>query len=188
MSNEDKDNPHSDPMPLIMDEEASEEKIKELEERFSNLARTIREDARQLSEYLIAEEKAINDICSFLRRILSELDLSVVIPEKTLPNMEKSRKIILNSECHLITVLEDGTVESRSLSNCPPETILAVLWALLPILKDEVNAYLRRVSMRFNLLETLKEELKDIQRPFIHEEEESERFREEKVKEIFIPQ
>ena len=187
MSNEDKDNPHSDPMPLIMDEEVSEEKIKELEERFSNLARVIREDARQLSEYLIAEEKAINDVCSFLRRILSELGLSIVIPEKALPNMEKSRKIILNSECLLITVFDDGTVESRSLSNCPPETILAVLWALLPRLKDEVNAYLRRVSMRFNLLEALKEELKDIQRPFIHEEEESGGFREEKVKEVFIP-
>jgi len=176
-------------LPFIRGKEVSDEEIKEVETKFSNLMRVITEDARQLSESLLAEESTIRQVCKFLEKILSELDLSVVIPEKAVPTVEGSKEIILNSECHLIIVHENGKVESKSLNNCPPETILAVIWALIPRLREEVSAYLRKVSVRLNFLEMVKEELKNIQKPFVRSEESSVgEFKESKAKEIFIPQ
>jgi len=179
----------TDDLPFIGSDELSEEQIKEVEEKFSGLMRVITEDARQLSEFLIAEENTITQICKALERILSELDLSVVIPEKAVPTVEKSKEIILNSQCHLIVVKEDGTVESKSLDRYAPETILAVVWALIPKLREEVSAYLRKVSVRLNFLEMVNEELKNIQKPFVRSEESPVgEFREDKAKEIFITQ
>ena len=178
-----------DELPFSGDKEVSDEEIKEVETKFSNLMKVITEDARQLSEYLVAEESTIRQVCKFLEKILSELDLSVVIPEKAVPTVEKSKEIILNSQCHLIIVQEDGTVESKSLDNYSPETILAVVWALIPRLREEVSAYLRRVNVRLNFLEMVKEELKNIQKPFVRSEESPiGEFKENKAKEIFVAQ
>jgi len=176
-------------LPFIIGKEATEEDIKEAETKFSNLMKVITEDARQLSEYLVAEENAVEEMCKFLEKILSELNLSVIIPEKAVPMLEKSKEIILNSECHLIVVREDGAVESKSLNKYPPETILTIIWALIPKLREEISAYLRKVSVRLNFLEIVKEELKSIQKPFVRNQESTiEEFREDKAKEIFVPQ
>jgi len=176
-------------IPFIGGNELADEEIKEIEKKFSNLMRVITEDARQLSEYLVAEEHAIGEICNSLEKILSELNLSVVIPEKSVPTVENSKEIILNSQCHLIVVQEDGTVESKSLDKYSPETILAVVWTLIPRLKDEVSAYLRKVSVRLSFLEMIREELKSIQKPFVRSVEKPVgEFREEKAKELFITQ
>jgi len=189
MSDKSEESTNLEQLPFIMGKEASDEEIKEAETKFSNLMRVITEDARQLSEYLVAEESTIERICRFLERILSELDLSIVIPQKAMPTIKRSKEIILNPECHLIIVREDGTIESKSLNNYPPETILAVVWALIPRLREEVSAYLRKVSVRLNFLEMIEEELKNIQKPFVRSEESPVgEFREDKAKEIFVTQ
>ena len=189
MSEEPEESMHIDEIPFIDNEEFSDEEIKEVEKKFTNLMRVITEDARQLNEYLSAEEDTIKQICNSLERILFQLDLSVVIPEKAVPTVQKSKEIILNSQCHLIIVKHDGAVESKSLDKYPPETILAVVWALIPRLKEEVSAYLRKVSVRLSFLEMVKEELKNIQKPFIRNEEVPiDEFKEEKAKELFITQ
>ncbi len=174
-------------LPFIGGGEVSDEEIKEVEKKFSNLMKVITEDARQLSEYLVAEEQTIEEICGSLEKILSELDLSVVIPEKSVPTVENSKEIILNSQCHLIVVREDGAVESKSLDKYSPETILAVVWALIPRLREEISAYLRKVSVRLSFLEMVREELKSIQKPFVRSEERPiGEFQEKKAKELFI--
>jgi len=175
------------PLPFIMGGEASEEEIRELETKLSSLMRVITEDARQLSEHLAAEENAVREVCRYLERILSKLNLSVSIPGDAVPSMKKYREVILNPECHLILIDKDNSVESRSLSKYPPETILAVVWALIPKLREEVSAYLRKVSVRLGFLEVVKEELSNIQKPFTHSERDSiGEFEEDKAKEIFI--
>ena len=189
MSDKSEESVNLDQLPFIIGKEASEEEIKEAETKFSNLMRVITEDARQLSEYLTAEESAIEEVCKFLEKILSELRLSIVIPKKAVPAVKKSKEIILNSHCHLIIVRDDGSVESKSLDDYSPETILAVVWALIPRLREEVSAYLRKVSVRLNFLEMVKEELKNIQKPFVQSEESPiGEFKEKKAKEIFISQ
>jgi len=178
-----------DELPFIGGKELSDEEIREVEKKFNSLLRVITEDARQLNEYLVSEESTIEQVCRSLENILSELNLSVVIPEKAVPTVEKSKEIILNSQCHLIIVHKDGSVESKSLHKYAPEIILAVVCALIPRLREEVSAYLRRVNIRLNFLEMVKEELKNIQKPFVRVEEvPAEEFQEEKAKEIFVPQ
>jgi hypothetical protein len=90
----------------------------------------------------------VSRICKYLRNILSELDLSVSLPQKAVPELEKCKEIVLNSQCHLIMIQKDGKVESKSLENYPPETILMVVWSLIPKLREEVSLYMKRVSMR----------------------------------------
>ena len=175
------------PLPFIMGGKTSEEEVRELETKLSSLMRVITEDARQLSEHLAAEENAVREVCRYLERILSKLNLSVSIPGDAVPSMKKYREAILNPECHLILIDKDNSVESRSLSKYPPEIILAVVWALIPKLREEVSAYLRKVSVRLGFLEVVKEELSNIQKPFTHSEKDSiGEFKEDKAKEIFI--
>jgi len=174
---------------VFLENEVDDEKVKDVEEKFSSLLKVITEDSRQLSEYLLAEENMISQICASLRKIFEELDLSVVLPKQAVPSLEKSREVILNSEGHLIIVQKDGTVESKSLEKYPPETVLMVVWGLIPKLREEVSRYMKKVSVRLNFLEMINEELKNIQRPFkISEEKTVGEFREERVKEILIPQ
>ena len=174
---------------VFQDKEIDDNKAKDVGEKFSGLLRVITEDARQLSEYLNAESGMVNQICGYLSKILSELDLSVVLPQKTVPELDKAKELILNTQCHLIVVQKDGKVESKSLEKCPPETILMVVWALIPRLREEVSLYMKRVSVRLNFLEMVNEELKNIQRPFeTHDEKPIGDFQEDKVKKVLIPQ
>ena len=173
-------------------EKMSEGKVKEVEERFSGLLKDITADTRQLSEYLVEEGGTVAAICASLKKVFSELDLSVALPKEAVPSMEKSKEIILNPEGHLIIVQKDGTVESKSLEKYPPETILMVVWGVIPKLREEVSNYMKRVRVRLNFLEMVNEELKNIERPFettgdsvpgksIGE------FEERKVREVLLP-
>jgi len=189
MSEKAEESMNIDELLFIGDSELPDEKVKEIEKKFSNLMKVITEDARQLSEYLVAEENTIEHVCNFLERILSELNLSIVIPKEAVPTVQESKEIILNSQCHLIIVQDDGSVESKSLNKYSPETILAVVCAIIPKLKEEVSAYLRKVSVRLSFLEMVKEELKNIQKPFVRNRETPiGEFKEDKAKEIFITQ
>jgi len=173
-------------------EKMSEGEVKEVEERFSGLLKDITADTRQLSEYLVEEGGTVAAICASLKKVFSELDLSVALPKEAVPSMEKSKEIILNPEGHLIIVQKDGTVESKSLEKYPPETILMVVWGVIPKLREEVSNYMKRVRVRLNFLEMVNEELKNIERPFettgdsvpgksIGE------FEERKVREVLLP-
>ncbi|OYT47385.1 hypothetical protein B6U79_04190 [Candidatus Bathyarchaeota archaeon ex4484_231] len=174
---------------IFQEKEIDDAKAKDMSEKFGSLLKVITEDARQLSEYLVAESSMVTQICGYLKNILSELDLSISLSHKAVPEFEKCKEIILNPECHLIAVKKDGSVESRSLKNYPPETILMVVWELMPKLREEVSLYMKRVSVRLNFLEMINEELKNIQRPFgTSQEKPVSEFQEDKVKEILIPQ
>ena len=174
---------------VFQDKEIDDAKAKDVGEKLSGLLKVITEDARQLSEYLTAESSMVTQICGYLSKILSELDLSVILPQKTVPELDKAKELILNTQCHLIVVQKDGKVESKSLENYPPETILMVVWALIPKLREEVSLFMKRVSVRLNFLEMVNEELKNIQRPFeTHEDKPVGEFQEDKVKKVLIPQ
>ena len=174
---------------VFQDKEIDDAKAKDVSEKFGSLLKVITEDARQLSEYLVAESSTVTQICTYLRSILSELDLSVSLPQKTVPELEKCKELILNSQCHLIMIQKDGKVESKLLEKYPPETILMVVWFLIPKLREEVSLFMKRVSVRLNFLEMVNEELKNIQSPFeTHGEKPIGEFQEDKVKKILIPQ
>jgi hypothetical protein len=174
---------------VFQDKEIDDAKAKDVGEKLSGLLKVITEDARQLTEYLTAESSMVNQICGYLSKILTELNLSVVLPQKTVPELDKAKELILNTQCLLVIVQKDGKVESKSLESYPPETILMVVWALIPRLREEVSLYMKKVSIRLNFLEMVNDELKNIQRPFEkHEDKPIEDFQENKVKKVLIPQ
>lgn len=174
---------------IFQEKEIDDNKTKEVGEKLSGLLKVITEDARQLSEYLSAESNIVSQICGYLSKIMTELNLSVTLPQKAIPELDKAKEMILNNQCHLIVVQKDGKVESKSLEKYPPETILMVVWALIPKLREEVSLFMKRVSVRLSFLEMVNEELKNIQRPFEnHEEKPIGDFQEDKVKKVLIPQ
>jgi len=177
---------------VLQDKEADDEKVKEIEEKFFSLLKALNEDTRQLSEFMIEEGNMIKDLCTYLRKIFSQLDLSIVLPLIAVPWVETCKEVILNSQGHLILVKNQGEVESKSLENYPPDVILMVIWSVIPQLKELVNSYMKRVSMRVNFFERTGEELKNIQKSFeISTEEASENtyedFREKSVREVLVP-
>lgn len=175
---------------ILQDKDAENEKVKEVEEKFFSLLKALNEDTRQLSEFMIEEGNMIKELCTYLSKIFSQLDLSVVLPLMPVPWMEGCKEAILNSQGHLIIVKDK--VESKSLEKYPPDVVLMVIWAVIPQLKELVDSYMKRISKRISIFERVTEELKNIQRTFeVSVEEASENapedFRRRAAREVLIP-
>lgn len=175
---------------IFQEKEVDDERIKELEEKIFSFMKAISEDTRQLSEFMMEEGNIVKDVCAYLIKILSQLDLSVVLPEKIVPAIKSCEKIILNSQGHLIIIKEKGEVESKSLEKYPPEIILMVILGVIPRLKEAVNTYMKKISVRINFFEKINEELGSIQKNFefsLGESlKDSEDLREKRVREALI--
>jgi hypothetical protein len=176
---------------ILQDKDSGDEKIKEIGEKFFDILRSINDDTKQLGEYLIEERNMVKAICTYLRRIFSQLNIAIILPNIPVPPFKTCKEIILNSQGHLIIVKEDDKVESRSLQKYPPEIVLIVIWGVIPKLKEIINAYMRQVSTRLDFFEKINEELKSVQESFEipqeGDEEGSEDLRVENAREAIIP-
>jgi len=175
---------------ILQDKDSDEEQIKEIEEKFSDMLKDINEDTKQLGEYLIEEREMVKDICAYLRGIFTQLNIAIILPDIPSPLFRTCKEVILNSQGHLIIVREDNRVESRSLQNYPPEIVLVVVWGVIPKLKEMINTYMRKVSLRVNFFERINEELKNVQDSFgipqKGNEESPESFKEERARQALI--
>ena len=190
-SSETMDAEYSSYLSVLKDKDSDNEMIKEIEEKFLLLLRSVNDDTKQLGEYLIEERNMVKDICTYLKRIFSQLNIAIILPNMPIPLFKTCKEIILNSQGHLIIVKEDNRVESKSLQKYPPEVVLIVVWGIIPKLKEIISTYMRQVSMRVDLFEKINEELKSVQESFEipkrEDEENSEDFREESAREALIP-
>ena len=176
---------------ILQNEGADNEKIKEIEEKFFNLLKVINEDTRQLSEFLIEEENLVKEICAYLKKIFSRLDLSVALPRESFSILGPCKEIILNSQGHLILVREEDGVESKALEDYPPEVILTVVWVVIPKLKEVVSRYMRKVNVRVSFFERINSEFKSIQKAFETSREEAPEgsykdFQERSIREVIL--
>jgi len=189
-NSETKDAEYSSYLSVLQDKDSDNEKIKEIEEKFLLLLRSVNDDTKQLGEYLIEERNMVKDICTYLERIFSQLNIAIILPDIPIPFFKICKEIILNSQGHLIIVKEDNRVESKSLQKYPPEVVLIVVWGIIPKLKEIISTYMRHVSIRVDLFEKISEELKSVQESFeVPEREdgqESENFREDSAREAII--
>jgi len=141
-----------------------EDAIREVKKKFFNLLESIGEDARQLSEFIVEERNLIREICKHLRMIFSGLGLSVSLPPDLLSDFFDCREVVLNAQGHLILIDVEGNVESRSLEKYPPEVVLAVLWGLVPKLRETFTDRIKKVYARISLFERIHEEFRGIDR------------------------
>jgi hypothetical protein len=146
----------------------------EMEQKFEELLRIIREETLQLSEFLVEEKKLTHELYVLLKPILKQLNTSFNIPTTVIPLTERAKQIFLNAEGHLILVDEKNRVSSKALEDCPPETILNVLWVVIPAISGAIVSYRKRVSFRVSLFNRVNRELKNLYKAFVKGQEKPE--------------
>jgi len=165
--------PSTYPSPIQSEEmEATESKEREklmgeMEQKFEELLRIIREEALQLSEFLIEERRLTHELYALLKPVLKHLNTTFNIPTKAIPLSEKAKQIFLNAEGHLIILDEKNRVSSKALEDCSPEVILNVLWVVIPELSGSIMSYRKRVSFRVSLFDRINRELKNLYKIFV---------------------
>jgi hypothetical protein len=143
-----------------LDEKEIEKSKVEIEQKLQELLRSINEETLQLSEFLLEENKIMNDLCMSLKLILKRLNVSFNIPPQDIRLRKRVKKVILNEEGHLILVYEKGDVHSAFLAEYPPEIVMAVLLIVMPEMAKVIMLYRKKISTRVNFFERIKKELK----------------------------
>lgn len=157
----------------VEDSKELEEKYGEIENKFNEFLTAISEETLQLSEFIVEEKKLTNELCGSLTQTLRRLKISFDISPKYVTKLGEARQIKLNKEGHLIIIRERDKVDSKLLSDYPPDIILTVVWVIIPELEKALKAYRSRISKRVSLLEKIKQELKNIEKAFSPTEAES---------------
>ncbi len=145
-----------------LDEKEVENLRAEIEQKMQEIMQILDEETLQLSEFLMEEKKLTVELCTYLRHVLKKLHISFNIPPKSIPLREKTRKVVLNEECHLILMYEKGEVDSMFLAEYPPEIVMAVLWRVLPELAKAITIYRKKITTRVNFFGKLRKQLKNI--------------------------
>lgn len=149
-----------------------EKNLGEMEQKFEELLRVIREETLQLSEFLIEEKRLIHELFVILRLTLRQLNASFRISAKMIPLSERITYVVLNEEGHLILVDDKGGVRSKALEDYPPEVILNVLWVVLPELSQMIVSFRKRISFRVNIFEKISREFRNLHKIFVKRQEE----------------
>jgi hypothetical protein len=137
-----------------------------VEKKFFDELKSLSEEALQLTEFLSEDKRLSHEICSLLKDSMGRLDLTVEVPVKALPFLEKVERILLNSHCHLIIVDEDEKIESMDLEEYPSEVVLMVVWNIIPKLKILLSEYTKRVKLRVEYFDKISRDLRSLQGTF----------------------
>jgi len=149
----------------------TERNLSEMEQKFEELLKVIREETLQLSEFLIEEKRLIHEVYVLLKLTLRQLNASFRISAKMIPLSERSKHAVLNEEGHLILINDKGEVSSKALEDYPPEVTLNVLWVVLPELSEMIVSYRKRISFRVNVFEKISREFKNLHKIFLRRQE-----------------
>lgn len=167
----------------FLDEKEIEKSKVEIEQKLQDFLKSISEETLQLSEFLMEENKMMDELCISLKQILKKLNVSFNIPPKEIPLQKKVKKVILNDEAHLILVHEKGEVNSAFLAEYSPEIVMSVLWTVMPELTKVVTLYRKKITTRVDFFGKVKKELKNIAKAIIGKESSSDSI-DEKVMDV----
>jgi len=149
----------------------AERTLGEMEQKFEELLRVIKEETLQLSEFLIEEKRLIHELYVLLKLILRQLNASFHISANMIPLSGKIKHVVLNEEGHLILLDDKGGVSSKALEDYSPEVILNVLWVVLPELSEMIVSYRKRISFRVNMFEKIGREFRNLHKIFLRRQE-----------------
>jgi hypothetical protein len=152
--------------------EKDDKPVGEMEQKFDDLLRVVKEETLQLSEFLIEEKRLVQELCLLLKLTLRQLNASFHLSPKMISIPEKVNHVILNEEGHLILIDEKGGVNSKALEDYSPEIILNVLWVVLPELSEIIVGYRKRISFRVNVFEKISREFRNLNKMFTRTREE----------------
>ena len=138
----------------------------EVEQKLQELLKDISEETLQLREFLTEENRLMNKLYVSIKQIMKKLIVSFDIPPRNIRVNKKIKRVILNEEGHLTFYHEKGEAHSAFLAEYPPETVITVLWTVMPKLAKVVTTYRKKIRTRSSLFKKLKTELKTCARVF----------------------
>jgi len=153
------------------DSTSIDQNVGEMEQKFEDLLRIVKEETLQLSEFIIEEKRLIHQLYVLLRLTLRQLNASFRISAKMIPGSENVKQVFLNEEGHLILIDDKGRVNSKALEDYPPEVVLNVLWAVLPELSEMIVGYRKRITFRVNIFEKISREFRNLHKIFSKRQE-----------------
>ncbi len=152
--------------------ERVEKSVGEMEQKFDEMLKVVKEETLQLSEFLVEEKRLVHELCLLLKLTLRQLNASFHISPKMISVPENVNHVILNEEGHLILIDDKGGVNSKALEDYSPEIILNVLWVVLPELGEIIVAYRKRISFRVDVFEKITHEFRNLGKMFARAREE----------------
>jgi len=156
--------------PVLLTEEngemsgEEEKSVLESEQKLQEILKNMNEETLQLNDFLTEESKLVSELCNSLKEILKKLNISLAIPHQDLPIQKKIKKAVLKQDGNLVLTEENGEAKSAYLAEYPPETVMAVLWIVIPALANAITRYRKRLSTRVNFFQGIKKELKNAAR------------------------
>jgi len=123
---------------------------------------SISEETQQLSKMLTQENELMQQLYVSIRQILKRINVSFNISPQQVPTRQNTRKIILNKEGQLMLFYENGKTHSGSLADYPPETVVAVLRAMMPKLIRIIRLQKSKIHRRISFFKRVKKELRNI--------------------------
>lgn len=137
-------------------------------EQMQESLKVMNEETLQLSEFLLQEEILCRELCVLLKQVLKHLNMSFNLPANVFPQTEKTQRIILNDEAHLIFVNNKNEVKSKALEDYPPQVILNVASFIIPELSRSLTSYRKEIGSRIDLFERINNELRNFRNIFVN--------------------
>lgn len=133
-------------------------------DQIEKILKIISEEAMQLSEFLLQEEKLIRELCVILKQVLKQLNMSFNLSANIFPQAPKTQEIILNAEAHLIFIGNENEVKSKALEDYPPQVILNIASFIIPELGKSLTSYRKEVSSRIGIFDRINHELRNLRK------------------------
>jgi len=130
------------------------------EQKLTEILENITVETSQLNEAINEESKIIGEVCLSLKEVLTKLHVSFNIPPEDVPIKKETKKAILDEDCRLTLFHGNSEKYAAFLAEYPPQTVMAVLWVVIPELAEAVTIYRKKMSARASFFEKIKKELK----------------------------
>jgi hypothetical protein len=143
-------------------ERSSEEEDVMTSPRLQDLLNEIGEESLHLREFMMEENRLMNELSVAIKTLMKRLRVSFAIPPENIPVRKHVTKIVLNEDGYLILYSEKNELCSWFLAEYPPRIVMTILRVVMPKLVEVVKLYRERVSRRVGFFRQLKKELGSI--------------------------
>lgn len=143
-------------------ERSSEEEDVMTSQIFQDLLNEIGEESLHLREFMMEENRLMNELGVAIKTVMKRLRVSFAIPPENIPVRKNVTKIVLNEDGYLTLYSEKHELCSGFLAEYPPRIVMTILRVVMPKLVEVVKLYRERVSRRVGFFRQLKKELGSI--------------------------
>ena len=143
-------------------ERSSEEEDLMASPIFQDLLNEISEESLHLREFMMEENRLMNEISVAIKTVMKRLRVSFAIPPENIPVRKNVTRIVLNEDGYLTLYSDKHELCSRFLAEYPPRIVMTILRVVMPKLVEVVKLYRERVSRRVGFFRQLKKELGSI--------------------------